>query len=298
MKLLDFAIQTTNKYIEEMPKSQRKKYGQFFTSKETAVFMAGLFGVPENKTRLQILDAGAGSGVLSIALIERLQEIPKLQYVHLVCYENDSKIIELLRKNLQWVRQHTTLSFDYEIREDNYILSQMLEYNEMICADPNPLKYDMVIGNPPYMKIAKENSKKWMDLEGGPFGAVIVNKEGEIISNGNNRVLKEKDPTQHAEIVAIREACKKLNTYDLSEYELYTSCEPCPMCLSAIIWANIKTVYYGCTKEDAGSIGFRDDKIYEFLKGENVDLIDLKQIDRKECFKEMENYKKNQGIIY
>ena len=110
--------------------------------------------------------------------------------------------------------------------------------------------------------------------------------------------LKEKDPTQHAEIVAIREACKKLNTYDLSEYELYTSCEPCPMCLSAIIWANIKTVYYGCTKEDAGSIGFRDDKIYEFLKGENVDLIDLKQIDRKECFKEMENYKKNQGIIY
>ena len=156
MKLLDFAIQTTNKYIDEMPKSQRKKYGQFFTSKETAVFMAGLFGVPENKTRLQILDAGAGSGVLSIALIERLQEIPKLQYVHLVCYENDSKIIELLRKNLQWVRQHTTLSFDYEIREDNYILSQMLEYNEMICADPNPLKYDMVIGNPPYMKIAKD----------------------------------------------------------------------------------------------------------------------------------------------
>lgn len=155
MKLLDFAIQTTNKYIDEMPKSQRKKYGQFFTSKETAVFMAGLFDVPENKTRLQILDAGAGSGILSIALIERLQEIPQLQYVHLVCYENDSKIIELLRTNLQWVRQHTTLTFDYEIREDNYILSQMFEYNEMICADPNPLKYDMVIGNPPYMKIAK-----------------------------------------------------------------------------------------------------------------------------------------------
>ena len=92
MKLLDFAIQTTNKYIDEMPKSQRKKYGQFFTSKETAVFMAGLFDVPENKTRLQILDAGAGSGILSIALIERLQEIPQLQSVHLVCYENDSKI--------------------------------------------------------------------------------------------------------------------------------------------------------------------------------------------------------------
>ena len=155
MSLLDFAIHTTNRYIEKMPKAQRKKYGQFFTSKETAVFMAALFDVPESKTRLQILDAGAGSGILSIALIERLQEIPQLQYVHLVCYENDSKIIELLRKNLQWVQQHTTLTFDYEIQEDNYILSQMFEYNEMICADPNPVKYDMVIGNPPYMKIAK-----------------------------------------------------------------------------------------------------------------------------------------------
>ena len=149
-----------------------------------------------------------------------------------------------------------------------------------------------------YMEKAIENSKKWQKLEGGPFGAVIVSKQGEIIANGNNRVLKEKDPTQHAEIVAIREACKKLNTYDLSEYELYTSCEPCPMCLSAIIWANIKNVYYGCTKEDAGKIGFRDDKIYEFLKGYNKELINLKQMDREECVKEMEEYEKNKGIIY
>lgn len=156
MKLLDFAIQATNKYIDEMPKSQRKKYGQFFTSKETAVFMAELFDVPANKTLLQILDAGAGSGVLSIALIERLQDRPHLQYVKLVCYENDPKIVELLRMNLQWVQQQTTLTFDYEIREDNYILSQMSEYNEMICEDPDSLKYDMVIGNPPYMKVAKD----------------------------------------------------------------------------------------------------------------------------------------------
>ena len=146
-----------------------------------------------------------------------------------------------------------------------------------------------------YMKIAKENSKKWMDLQGGPFGAVIVNKEGEIISNGNNRVLKEKDPTQHAEIVAIREACKKLNTYDLSEYELYTSCEPCPMCLSAIICAHIQTVYYGCTKEDAGSIGFRDDKIYDYLKNKDLNLLNLKNIDREEALKLFEKY---EDIIY
>ena len=149
-----------------------------------------------------------------------------------------------------------------------------------------------------YMQIAKENASKGMQEEGGPFGAVIVDKEGNIISNGNNRVLKEKDPTQHAEIVAIREACKKLNTYDLAGYELYTSCEPCPMCLSAIIWANIKNVYYGCTKEDAGKIGFRDDMIYDFLKGKNKNLIELKQIDREECIKEMKKYKEKGGVIY
>ena len=108
--------------------------------------MADLFDVPVNKTQLDILDAGAGSGVLSIALIEKLQIMSHIQYVHLVCYENDPQIIELLRMNLQWVRQHSTLRFDYEIREDNYILSQMFEYNEMLGADENPLKYDMVIG--------------------------------------------------------------------------------------------------------------------------------------------------------
>jgi len=156
MNLLDFAIRTTKKYIEQMPKSQRKKYGQFFTSKETAVFMAELFEVPVNKEQLYILDAGAGSGILSVALIERLQRIPQLRYIHLVCYENDPQIIELLRANLQWVCQHSTLRVDYEIREDNYILSQMLEYNGMLGAESNPLKYDMVIGNPPYMKIAKD----------------------------------------------------------------------------------------------------------------------------------------------
>lgn len=156
MSMLDFAIQTTKQYIEQMPKSQRKKYGQFFTSKETAVFMADLFEVPINRDRLQILDAGAGSGILSVALIERLQKIPQLQYVHLVCYENDPQIIKLLNANLQWIYQNSTLKVDYEIREDNYILSQMLEYNGMLGAEPNPLKYDMVIGNPPYMKVAKD----------------------------------------------------------------------------------------------------------------------------------------------
>lgn len=102
--------------------------------------------------------------------------------------------------------------------------------------------------------------------DGGPFGAVIV-KDGVIIAKGHNEVLKNNDPTCHAEIQAIRTACKALNTFDLNGCELYTSCYPCPMCLSAIIWANIKTVYYGNTAEDAAAIGFRDDFIYDFIKG-------------------------------
>lgn len=150
-----------------------------------------------------------------------------------------------------------------------------------------------------FMQIAKENADQGMrNNEGGPFGAVIIDKNGNIISKGNNKVLKNNDPTAHAEIVAIREACSKLNTYDLSECILYTSCEPCPMCLSAIIWSNIKEVYYGCTKEDAGEIGFRDDIIYDFLKGKNDDLIKLKMIDREECIKSMQEYQEKKGIIY
>ena len=150
-----------------------------------------------------------------------------------------------------------------------------------------------------YMKKAICNAEKGiLNNEGGPFGAVIVDKMGNIISNGNNKVIMQNDPTAHAEIVAIREACKKLNKYDLSDYTIYTSCEPCPMCLSAIIWSNIKNVYYGCTKQDAGEIGFRDYVIYEYLKGENQDLLNLKQIDREECMEIFKKYKKAGGIIY
>lgn len=150
-----------------------------------------------------------------------------------------------------------------------------------------------------YMEIANENAKKGIEKkQGGPFGAVIVDKEGNIISNGNNKVLLNNDPTAHAEIVAIRNACEKLGTYDLNGCVLYTSCEPCPMCLSAAIWANIKKIYYGCTKEDANSIGFRDDIIYEFLKGENKSLVDLENIDRDECIKVFEKYNKENGVIY
>ena len=150
-----------------------------------------------------------------------------------------------------------------------------------------------------FMKIAKDCASHGMTKgEGGPFGAVITDKDGNIIAQGNNMVLANNDPTAHAEVTVIREACKKLGTYDLSGYILYTSCEPCPMCLSAIIWANIKTVYYGCTREDAGNIGFRDDAIYEYLEGKNKDLLDLKQLDRDDCIALFEEYKKDGKTIY
>jgi len=150
-----------------------------------------------------------------------------------------------------------------------------------------------------YIEKAKQEALNGMlRNDGGPFGAVIVDKTGNIIAKGNNQVLKNNDPTAHAEIVAIRNACAALNTYDLSEYILYTSCEPCPMCLSAIIWSNIKEIYYACTRKDAAQIGFRDDMIYEYLNGDNKDLISLKQINREDCIELFEQYKKENKIIY
>ncbi len=97
---------------------------------------------------------------------------------------------------------------------------------------------------------------------GGPFGCVVV-RRGEIVGRGNNRVTSTNDPTAHAEVTAIRDACASLKTFQLTDCELYTSCEPCPMCLSAIYWARIPTVYYGNTRQDAAAIGFDDDFIYQ-----------------------------------
>jgi len=111
------------------------------------------------------------------------------------------------------------------------------------------------------IRLSLDNVKKG----GGPFGAVIV-KDGKVISAGTNNVTAKNDPTAHAEIDAIRKAAKNLKNFDLSGCELYTSCEPCPMCLSAIYWARISRIYYGNTKKDAAKIGFMDDFIYKELE--------------------------------
>ncbi|MDU6959533.1 MAG: rRNA adenine N-6-methyltransferase family protein, partial [Veillonella dispar] len=156
MELLDFVIRQTDKYIDSIPRTERKKYGQFFTSIETAVFMASLFDIPENKSTLRILDTGAGTGILSAALIQRLEGISSLQKIYLVCYENDHQVLEVLRRNLDWIKTHSNIQIDYEIRNDNYILEQEKDYNCTSETDSNHKKFDMVIGNPPYMKIGKD----------------------------------------------------------------------------------------------------------------------------------------------
>lgn len=152
--MLDRIIEYTNQYIESMPKKERKKYGQFFTSKETARFMADLFEIPKEKEVISILDAGAGSGILSCALIERLESIDTIKEIKLVCYENNENILGLLRKNLIYMKQCQN-KLDFEIKTENYITSQYLDFNHMIGGCEQPAKYDLIIGNPPYMKIPK-----------------------------------------------------------------------------------------------------------------------------------------------
>ena len=149
------------------------------------------------------------------------------------------------------------------------------------------------------MKLAIDKARDTMMKDyGGPFGAVIV-KNDKIISVASNTTLKDKDPTAHAEINAIRDACKKLNTYDLKDCILYATGYPCPMCISAIIWANIKEVYYGTTLKDAEKIGFRDDFIYNFIRNGNTgEVLNISRLDRDECLKLLEEYKNNNKTIY
>lgn len=130
--------------------------------------------------------------------------------------------------------------------------------------------------------------------DGGPFGAVICDKDGNIVSKGHNKVLVSHDPTNHAEVVAIREACKKLDTHDLSGCIIFSSCEPCPMCLSAIVWANIKEVYFGANRKDAARAGFRDDDIYDYLNGKNT-MIQNFGVDNESCKMVLDKYK---GDVY
>jgi guanine deaminase len=133
---------------------------------------------------------------------------------------------------------------------------------------------------------------------GGPFGAVIA-RNGEVIAKAHNMVLKTHDPTAHAEIVAIRRAASKLKSFDLSDCEIYSTGEPCPMCLAAICWAGIRKVYYGCTRKDAEKIGFRDRRLYNLIKKRKPGIVEKIKLERRECLKPFQEWtRKKDGVIY
>lgn len=137
---------------------------------------------------------------------------------------------------------------------------------------------------------------------GGPFGALITDKDNNIIAVASNTVLESNDPTAHAEVNTIRRACSILKTNDLNGYKLYTTSYPCPMCISAIIWSNIKEVYYGASVEAAAKIGFRDDYIYNYIKNDCKDntVLKIRQIkeEEEECEKLLKEYITNNKQLY
>lgn len=143
-----------------------------------------------------------------------------------------------------------------------------------------------------YIRLAIEFSQKGMDSgSGGPFGCVIV-KDGEVIGSGYNQVTSTNDPTAHAEIVAIRKACKAIDSFQLEGCVIYTSCEPCPMCLGAIYWARPERLVYACSRQDAASIGFDDDFIYQEISLQSSERkIKTEQLLQEEGVKVMDLWK-------
>lgn len=150
------------------------------------------------------------------------------------------------------------------------------------------------------MMAAVERARQTMTAGlGGPFGAAVVAPDGTIYV-ASNTVLGSKDPTAHAEINAIRTACKARGTHDLSGCVLYTTCYPCPMCMGAVIWSNIKEIWYGSTAKDAAAIGFRDDYIYTFMKHDCKDdkVLKIHHEEREVTIKLFEEYAKEKRELY
>ena len=148
------------------------------------------------------------------------------------------------------------------------------------------------------MQLAIEEAREGIRKgHGGPFGTVIV-KDGEIVGRGHNSVLLLHDPTAHGEMVAIRDACRRLGTHNLTGCELYTTGEPCHMCLCACMWANVSRVYYGCTIADNGRIGFRDERFDRVFGGRDVLGSYLTEEGREDCLRLFEEYSQMQHEIY
>lgn len=152
--MLEYIIQKNKNYLETMPKKIRKQYGQFFTSPEAARFMASLFDLPE-KSEITILDPGTGSGILSAALLERIEQSTIIEKVELICYETDENILPLLQENLQYLAEHCQKTVRYHLRQENYLTSQEMAFNGGLFPEEQ-LECDLCIGNPPYLKIGKQ----------------------------------------------------------------------------------------------------------------------------------------------
>lgn len=156
--MLDYVISTTQLFLEGMPKSERKKKGQFFTSMETARFMAGMFNIEHLSEEVSILDPGAGTGILTAALVERLQSDDYIRKVNVVCYEIDEQVLPVLESNLAYLKHNSSVQMDYKIVNEDYLLSQADDFEGTILANPYSPKYDYIIGNPPYLRIMKEDA--------------------------------------------------------------------------------------------------------------------------------------------
>lgn len=178
------------------------------------------------------------------------------------------------------------------------VLLCLLRLSAAACPAGTAMDASLIKTGDPFMTEAIGEALEGIThRHGGPFGCVIV-RDGEIVGRGHNMVLADSDSTAHGEIVAIRDAEKRLDTYDLSGCVLYTTGEPCPMCLYAILWANIDLVYYGCTIEDNAAIGFRDEQLDRLAGGRESMEGFLVCVDREACLELFRIYQEMEHLIY
>ena len=155
--MISEVIKSTQEYLQSMPKTERKKIGQFFTSEEIAKYMANLFELNNLPESISILDPGAGSGILSTALLDRIETIKTIKKVELVCYENNESVLPILKKNMEILKKRYSFELNYKIREIDYIVSQANDFEGTLLAKKRPKKYHIVVGNPPYLRVMRDN---------------------------------------------------------------------------------------------------------------------------------------------
>jgi adenine-specific DNA-methyltransferase len=156
--MLDFIISQTTAFLSAMPKSKRKKIGQFFTSRETAEYMASMFDFSRAQGEVWVLDPGAGTGVLTAAIVDRLQGIETVRAINITCYETDPEVLPLLKNNLRYIEERAIVPLNYSVIEEDYLLSQADDFNGVSRESESAPKYDFVIGNPPYLRVNKDHA--------------------------------------------------------------------------------------------------------------------------------------------